>query len=119
MTAPRMEPASPEQLAAAIDLLWQRFLPQTLDRVAILEAAAAACARGTLGEAQTRAAHDAAHKLAGSLGTFNLTRGSVLARELEMLYSPADPPAVDLAPQLADHASQLRSLIELRSTSTS
>jgi HPt (histidine-containing phosphotransfer) domain-containing protein len=101
-------------LAQALELLWQRFLPQMLERVAVLETAAAACASGKLSAALTRAAHHAAHKLAGSLGSFNLTRGSVLAHELEMLYSAADQPDAIQAPQLASLATELRSLIETR-----
>ena len=54
----------------------------------------------------------AAHKLAGVLGTFGLTKGTILAREAEMLYSgDADPAS---APQLAEIAAQLQALIASR-----
>jgi HPt (histidine-containing phosphotransfer) domain-containing protein len=106
-----MEPSDNSDLAAALTQLWQRFMPETLARVEILEAAALACARGKLYEAQVRSAKEAAHKLAGSLGTFALTRGTVLARELEVLYSTGDTPATDLAPRLTSLAAELRHIV--------
>jgi HPt (histidine-containing phosphotransfer) domain-containing protein len=107
-----MEPSSKAEISAALALLWQRFLPEMLARVSILEEAAKACASGTLIEAQIEAAHSAAHKLAGSLGSFNITRGSVLARELEVLYNVGDGPDPQLCPQITSLAAELRSLIE-------
>jgi HPt (histidine-containing phosphotransfer) domain-containing protein len=102
------------ELAAALELLWQRFLPETLERVASLEAAAAACSAGTGDAEQARSAQAAAHKLAGSLGSFNLARGSILARELEVLYSGDDHPGPELGPQLVSLAAELRTLVEHR-----
>jgi HPt (histidine-containing phosphotransfer) domain-containing protein len=107
-----MKPTSKSDLAAAIDLLWVRFLPEIRDRVAILESAAAALAAGGLTDSQRDAANDAAHKLAGTLGTFDLTRGTVLARELELHYSGDADPA--LAASLASITAELRSIIDSR-----
>lgn len=102
------------ELNAALETLWKRFLPETLARVAVLEAAAAACSAGTAGAEQARDAQAAAHKLAGSLGTFNLARGSILARELEVLYSVDDQPGPELGPRLTSLAAELRTLVEQR-----
>jgi HPt (histidine-containing phosphotransfer) domain-containing protein len=74
-------------LAGALDVLWAKFLPENEERVATLEAASAASARGSLSEDEREAAGSAAHKLAGVLGTFGLTRGTELARELEQMFS--------------------------------
>ena len=60
--------------------MWAQFLPQIQERVAVLETAAEAFAAGRLSK-QHEAAKTAAHKLAGVLGTFGLTQGTVLARE--------------------------------------
>lgn len=98
-------------LAAALAQLWLRFEPQMLERVVVLEAAAVAAGQGALGGAQLREAHEAAHKLAGALGSFNLTRGTVLARDLEQLYSAGDPPGVEDAAQLTALAAGIRALI--------
>ena len=82
-----MDPIDQPNLSEAVERLWTRFLPQMLERVAILETAAAACNAGNLSIEQRQTANDAAHKLAGVLGTFDLPRGTILARELEGMYS--------------------------------
>jgi HPt (histidine-containing phosphotransfer) domain-containing protein len=100
------------ELTAALDRLWQQFLPQIEERVAALEAAGQALADRKLSDEQREAATSAAHKLAGVLGTFGLTKGTVLAREAEMLCTgDADPAS---APQLTEIAAQLRALISGR-----
>ena len=103
------KPAQPN-LAAALDRLWARFLPEIRERVAVVDAAVQALAAGSLGAEQKDAAASAAHKLAGVLGTFSLARGTELARELELQLSgtPAS------ASQLAAIASELRAVIDSR-----
>lgn len=109
-----MDPISTTELSKAMDLLWARFMPEIRQRVSLLEDAAAAFAAGTLTTQQQAAAHAAAHKLAGVLGTFSLTRGTVLARELELLYSPEDTPRPESAERLGSTAAELRALVETR-----
>lgn len=109
-----MEPIAAADLAAAMNRLWTRFLPQIRERVAILESAAAAHAANHLPHAQRQAAAAAAHKLAGTLGTFNLTRGTVLARELELLYASDSGPEQSLTEKLASIAAELRQLVDSR-----
>ena len=100
------------ELNAALDRLWTQFLPEIEQRVATLESASAALAGGELKDDLRDAAHAAAHKLAGVLGTFGLTRGTILAREAEMLFSgDADPASVA---QLTAIAAQLKALIASR-----
>ena len=101
-------------LAAAIDLLWARFLPEIGERVGLLDAAATACAANQLSAAQCKAVHAAAHKLAGTLGTFNLARGTDLAREFELLFSGEDCPGPALAGRLTSIAAELRTIVESR-----
>ena len=82
-----MEPADNASLSEAMNRLWDRFLPQLEERVATLEAAAAALSAGTLtAELREQASH-AAHNLAGVLGTFGLDEGTRLAREAESFYA--------------------------------
>jgi len=107
-----MDPIGTSEFSKAMDLLWNRFLPEIRERVTILENAAAAFAAATLSAQQQLAAHAAAHKLAGVLGTFSLTRGTVLARELELMYSPEDPPRPETMESLVSTAAELRTLIE-------
>ena len=75
-----------------MDRLWIRFLPEIRERVAILEAAAEAVSAKRSAHPTVRPHKAAAHKLAGVLGTFNLTRGTVLARELELAFSRESAP---------------------------
>jgi HPt (histidine-containing phosphotransfer) domain-containing protein len=84
------------------------------ERVAILETAAEAFASGNLSIEQHAAANEAAHKLAGVLGAFGLTRGTVLARELEIIYSRDGGPDPAQAALLSEIATELRVLVENR-----
>jgi HPt (histidine-containing phosphotransfer) domain-containing protein len=79
-----------------------------------LETADAALAAGTLTLPQRTEANGAAHKLAGVLGTFGLTKGTILAREAEILYSsePETDPAS--AARLAEITVELRSIVKSR-----
>ncbi len=105
MTEPIQQPSMNE----ALDRLWKQFLPQIEERVAALESAATALAEDKLSHDQREAAHAAAHKLAGILGTFGLTKGTILAREAELLCSgDTDPEA---APQLGEIARRLKELV--------
>jgi HPt (histidine-containing phosphotransfer) domain-containing protein len=101
-------------LAEAIEQMWAKFLPQMEERLSVLEAADIALAAGTLSINQRAEANAAAHKLAGVLGTFGLTKGTILAREAEILYSgePETDPA--MAAELKKITAQLRALIESR-----
>jgi HPt (histidine-containing phosphotransfer) domain-containing protein len=101
-------------LSAALDRLWTQFLPQMQMRVEVLEAVAKAIAAGKLSVDQHAAAQAAAHKLAGVLGTFGLSRGTILARELEMAYSNATDPDPQLAERLLSSAAELRTIIASR-----
>jgi HPt (histidine-containing phosphotransfer) domain-containing protein len=96
-------------LVGALDALWARFLPDIMSRVENLESAVQGCRSNSLSAQQRDDAHSAAHKLAGVLGTFGLTRGTELARELETSFAPE---ATQLpVEQLAAIASELRSII--------
>ena len=86
-----------------IAALWQRNQPLVLERLALLDRAAADAVAGTLTPALREEAASTAHKLAGSLGMFGFHEGTRLARELELqLESPEPNPAIvgTLATQL-------------------
>jgi HPt (histidine-containing phosphotransfer) domain-containing protein len=96
----------------ALDQLWKQFLPQIEERVAALECAATALSAGRLLRDQRNAAHAAAHKLAGVLGTFGLTEGTILAREAELLCTGETDP--EAAPRLTEIAKRLKKLVASR-----
>ncbi len=104
------------QISAALERLWVRFLPEIRARVEILVGADLAMAAGTLSDTHRQSAASAAHKLAGTLGTFNLARGTVGARELEQLYGSGEGPSPQTAAQMAN---ELRELVEGRATPAS
>jgi len=106
------------KLAQAIDGLWVRFLPEIQERVAIVEAAIQAVSERNLTEKQREATQAAGHKLAGVLGTFGLTRGTALARELERAFARESSPRADASAKLAEKAAELRNLIENRKPSS-
>ena len=108
---------SQPSLAGALDALWARFLPDTEQRVSTLQAAAAALQAGPLQPEQQQEAHSAAHKLAGTLGTFGLERGTELARELEGMFSPDLAPDRTLAVGAQQIAAELRAIVASRKTS--
>jgi HPt (histidine-containing phosphotransfer) domain-containing protein len=102
------------RISNALDQMWASHRSQILERVAVLEAAASAVTAKTLTASECAAAHAAAHKLAGTLGMFNLERGTDLARELEAAYSPESAPAAASGTNLASLAAELRTMIESR-----
>jgi HPt (histidine-containing phosphotransfer) domain-containing protein len=108
-----MDETRQAEMAAAMDALWAKFLPQMEERLAVLEAANRALASGELSAAEREAAHAAAHKLAGSLGSFGLTRGTELARDAEHLYLNAAEQAPP-AERLQEIVRELRQLIRER-----
>jgi HPt (histidine-containing phosphotransfer) domain-containing protein len=101
-------------MSDALDRMWARFLPQMQERVDTMDAVAQAFAAGPLSPERQQEAQSAAHKLAGVLGTFGLTRGTDLARELEILYSRQNDPDPELAARLASTAAELRTIIAER-----
>jgi len=108
------ERKSTPDLTAALNQLWTRFLPEMHDRVAILESAAQACAAGNATPEQRDAAHAAAHKLAGTLGTFSLAKGSELAREFELFCASEESCAAAPAMRLTAIAAEIRTIIDSR-----
>ncbi len=91
-------------LNPAIAALWQRNQPLLLERLALLDRAAA----GPLTPALRGEAIAIAHKLSGSLGMFGFYDGTQIAREIEaQLESPA-PDAATLTALTA----QLRSAVD-------
>jgi len=113
----QIDARSDAALSQAIDGLWERFLPEIRERVTVLEAATKAVAGRKLAGKQRDAAQAAAHKLAGVLGSFGLTRGTVLARELELTFARESSPGPDASAKLSAIAAELRAMIESRKPS--
>ena len=118
-----MDPANPTDtpqdgtLSRALDGLWQRFLPEIMERLTILESAATAIAGPSFAPKQCEAAQAAAHKLAGVLCTFGLARGTELAREIELALARESSRSAESAANLAAAAAELREVVQSRKTS--
>src|ERR1700742_3842475 len=95
------------EMAEAMARLWAKFRREMEERVSLIDEAANAAAAGILTDEQRVAGHAAAHKLAGSLGLFGMTRGTEIARQLEHLLEsmPEDTPA------LAEGVQELRTML--------
>ncbi len=79
-------------LNPAIAALWQRNRPLLLERLALLDRAAA----GPLTPGLRGEAIGIAHKLAGSLGMFGFHEGTEIAREIEAHLESPTPNATAL-----------------------
>ncbi len=92
--------------------LWQKFRPGAFERLALVDAAAAGLLRGDLALADRREAERAAHKLAGSVGTYGLLEGSQIARRIERLLEGEAPVAQTDILLLCDLVEALRFELE-------
>jgi len=104
-------------LSRALEGLWQRFLPEMIERVTILESAATAITGSGITREQSETAQAAAHKLAGVLGTFGFMRGTELARELERTLATESTIDAETAAKFVSSAAELRELVQNRKAS--
>ena len=72
-------------LAEKLDALWKTSKPMVMERLQLLEDNCGKWLLSPHNAPASRAAHDAAHKLAGVLGTFGLPGGSRLASTIEAI----------------------------------
>jgi HPt (histidine-containing phosphotransfer) domain-containing protein len=96
-----------DELSGAMSAIWARNLVAQERRVAVQEQAVVALLAGTLDAAGREQAAQAAHKLAGSLGSFGLPDGTSLASQLEAAWSAESISSSD-APRLAQLIAELR-----------
>lgn len=104
-----------DDLAKRLDALWHKHLRTTEARLEILDRALGATARGNLSQDLRNEAVHAAHKLAGSLGTFGLSRCSRIASNVEELLQrqALDPSSILKLKRLLQ---QLKRNIQKRNT---
>lgn len=100
----------PAEIATANLLadLWRKHRHTNVERVGELEEAALALLAGELTDSQRERALSAAHKLAGSLGSFGFQAGTDAAREAERLLESCDADGR----QLAELVVGLQSIVE-------
>ena len=96
--------------STAVRELWEQARPAALERVDAIDDALAALMAGEITDDDRDRARREAHKLAGSLGTFGLRAATVHAAARESAFE--DGASVDRVPELAQHALELRRLVE-------
>lgn len=94
--------------------LWKSNYGTLLERLRVLRFAEEKLAAGSLDEEARKDAEDAAHKLAGILGTFGLPHGSALASKIEAWLAKETAPGADCAPQLLSWLDELEAIIASR-----
>ncbi len=97
--------------------LWEQRKSMVVDRLRVLEQVVASLEAGADGSAteSRKLGADAAHKLAGILGTFGLPRGTDLAREAEVTLEQDGPLSDENILRLRSVVQELGSLIDQRS----
>ncbi|QUY46077.1 response regulator [Acaryochloris marina] len=97
-----------QQTMSAIADIWIKFQPRILDQIKLLDKAATAVTEGCFNDELRQAAQQEAHTLAGGLGTFGLSKGSQLAREIEHLLRSNSPLNSNQSLQLQQDVDALR-----------
>ena len=80
-----VEPIEDVELDSALAMLWDRHRPNIMERISLLELTTADVLRDVIDDEGIVEGSDAAHKLAGSLGTFGFDAASRAALEAESL----------------------------------
>jgi HPt (histidine-containing phosphotransfer) domain-containing protein len=111
--------AAPEEVTGKLhDLLatlWSRSQQNISDRLDVLRTAHRALRTDPADKNARRAGGDAAHKLAGILGTFGLPEGTNLARRIEVLLESGAPIRSFDLEGLQRTLDQLQQMIEVKS----
>jgi DNA-binding response OmpR family regulator len=79
-----------------LNATWQEQKTKILSQLTLFETAIAALSQNLLPLPLQEQAHHAAHKLAGTLGTFGLIPAMTLARQLEQSFDPTHPQPLSL-----------------------
>jgi HPt (histidine-containing phosphotransfer) domain-containing protein len=111
--------AAPKEVTGKLhDLLanlWSRSQQTISDRLDVLRTAHRSLRKDPADKAAHRAGADAAHKLAGILGTFGLPEGTNLARRIEVMMESGAPIRPFDLETLQRTIDQLHQMIEAKS----
>lgn len=113
-TQPQDKSSVEQQFNQAMDGLWQQYQGLMLQRLQVLQQTATALETKTLSPELIQLGKQAAHKLAGVLGMFDLEVGTSLARELEKLLSVNEAESLENKQQLISLVKELSHLINIK-----
>ncbi|WP_295613708.1 response regulator [Chamaesiphon sp. GL140_3_metabinner_50] len=117
-TANSQQPTTPDSQQFLTEI-WNRHYAQTLARVDAIEQVITAIFDGSLTPAISSEAKNSAHTLAGTLGTFGLTLGSQVAKQIELLLTENLDPTPAQVSQIQHHITRLRQEIISKTPRTS
>lgn len=109
--------AKTERVRAAMAQIWTSHRDGVLDRVAVLEKAAALLADGSLEPEIAAEARRHAHSLAGTAGTFGFDRATELARSIERGID-SRPPGTWMVELVLELRAQLEPDVEIPNAAT-
>lgn len=102
-------PNADAEINALLADLWQRHLPSTRERLAVLDRAAMAVSANNFDEPTRAEAQAIAHKLSGNLGMFGYQQAGAIAGEIEHILKAPAPNTFSLLVPLVE---QLRRTLE-------
>ena len=102
-------PNADGEINALLADLWQRHLPATRERLAVLDRAALSVSTGSLDEPARAEAQSIAHKLSGNLGMFGHQQAGAIASEIEHILKASES---ENLLQLTPLVEQLRRTLE-------
>jgi HPt (histidine-containing phosphotransfer) domain-containing protein len=104
-------PDHAKEMDDLLQALWVKNYPILAERLKLIRSAKNKVDRGYLDDPTRRDGEEAAHKLAGILGTFGLPQGSVLASKIEVLLASDASACVQRSAELASLVQELEAVI--------
>ena len=104
-------PDPAKEMDDLLQALWVKNYPILVERLKLIRAAESKLNAGYLDEPARQDGEEAAHKLAGILGTFGLPKGSVLASKIEVLLASDASARVQRATELSSWVQELETAI--------
>jgi HPt (histidine-containing phosphotransfer) domain-containing protein len=101
-----------QQIANDLAALWKEYKTVIFEQLKVIETASSAAADQTLTAERRETAAAEAHKLAGSVGSFGFSEGSLRASEIEKIFRSAGAIDGPLALRLSECVEQLRKELE-------
>lgn len=114
-----MDAADTEKLEKLLRELWRNNRTLLLERVQCMRDAQQQMAEASVDTRIRQQAREAAHKLAGVLGTFGLRRGTELALEAESLLDEQEARSAAEAARMSEIVEELETMITTKSTEDS
>jgi len=103
-----------KEMEELLHTLWKSNYGTLLERLKVLRVAQEKLAADGLDRQTRQDAEDAAHKLAGILGTFGLPHGSALASKIEVWLAGETARDAGCAPQFVSWVNELEGIIASR-----